>query len=345
MGSCLILALESSCDETAGALLRDGKEVVGEFVASQIDLHRQFGGVVPEVACRAHMECILPGVKKMLEDANVNPDEITAIAVTNRPGMIGALLIGLTAAKCLAYAWNKPLIGVNHIQGHIAAAKFAHPEMEFPFVALVVSGGHTNIYYIPETGVYQQMGATLDDAAGEAFDKAAKLLDLGFPGGPVIDRAARKGNKDAYPWRDACLPRKNPYDFSFSGLKTAVLYEARGQRAGRKGPLLLNDQEVNDAAASFQNAVVRALVNRTVKVAKEKRVKWIALGGGVSANSMLREQMVEAAQKIRCRVAVPPMDLCTDNAVMIAVRAQELYDAGEFADLELDAAARVKVDV
>lgn len=344
MESSLILAIESSCDETAGALLKDGKEVLGQFVASQIDLHRQFGGVVPEVACRAHMECILPGVKKMLEDAEVKPEELSAIAVTNRPGMVGALLIGVTAAKSLAYAWNKPLIGVNHIQGHIAAAKFAEPELEYPYVALVVSGGHTNVYYIPECGVYKQLSSTLDDAAGEAFDKAAKLLDLGFPGGPVIDKAARSGNKDAYPWRDACLPRNNPYDFSFSGLKTAVLYAARGQRAGRKGPLLLNPQEVCDAAASFQNAVIRALVNRTIKVAKEKEVKWIAIGGGVSANSSLREEMTKAASKIRCRVAVPPMNLCTDNAVMIAVRGEELYRAGKFDDMELDAVARVKAE-
>ena len=344
MKRSLILALESSCDETAGALLKDGKEVLGQFVASQIDLHRQFGGVVPEVACRAHMECILPGVQKLLADSGVTPDDISAVAVTNRPGMVGALLIGVTAAKSLAYAWEKPLIGVNHIQGHIAAAKFAEPELEYPFVALVVSGGHTNIYYIPECGVYEQISSTLDDAAGEAFDKAAKLLDLGFPGGPVIDRAARGGNKDAYPWRDACLPRNNPYDFSFSGLKTAVLYVARGQRAGRKGPLLLSEQEVKDAAASFQNAVVRALVNRTVKVAREKGVRWIAVGGGVSANSSLREEMTRAAAKFRCRVAVPPLNLCTDNAVMIAVRAEELYQAGEFADLELDAVARVKAE-
>ncbi len=339
----LILALESSCDETAGAILRNGSQVLAEFVASQIDLHRQFGGVVPEVACRAHMECLLPGVDKMFTDAGLTPQDLDAVAVTNRPGLIGALLVGVSAAKALAYAWNKPIIGVNHIEGHIAAAKFSHPEMEYPFVALVVSGGHTNIYYVPECGVYEKFGSTLDDAAGEAFDKAAKLLDLGFPGGPVIDKAAREGDINAFDWRDACLPRKNPYDFSFSGLKTAVLYAARGQKAGRKGPLLLDRQGVCDAAASFQNAVVRALVNRTIRVAKEKNVKWIAIGGGVSANTSLREAMAEEARKIRCNLAVPPMKLCTDNAVMIAARAHELYCAGEFADLELDACARASL--
>lgn len=336
----LILALESSCDETAGAILEDGKNVLAEFVASQIDLHRQFGGVVPEVACRAHMECLLPGVQTMLADAGVTPQDISAIAVTNRPGLIGALLVGVSAAKALAYAWNKPLIGVNHIEGHIAAACFAEPQMTHPFVALVVSGGHTNIYHVPERGVYHRLGSTLDDAAGEAFDKAAKLLDLGFPGGPAIDKAAKNGNPQAFDWRDTCLPRNNPYDFSFSGLKTAVLYAARGQAGGRKGPLLLDAQGVADAAASFQNAVVRALVNRTLRVAKDKGVNWIAIGGGVSANRMLREQMTEQAAKHNIRVAVPPMKLCTDNAVMIAVRAQELYEAGSFSDLELDACAR-----
>lgn len=339
----LILALESSCDETAGALLRDGKEVIGEFVASQIDLHRQFGGVVPEVACRAHMECLLPGVEKMMSDAGVTPEDLSAIAVTNRPGLIGALLVGVTAAKSLAFAWDKPLIGVNHIEGHITAASFSHPEMEYPYVALVVSGGHTNIYYVPEVGKYQKMGSTLDDAAGEAFDKAAKLLDLGFPGGPAIDKAAKNGDPTAYEWRDACLPRNNPYDFSFSGIKTAVLYASRGQRAGRKGPLLLNEQEVADVAASFQSAVVRALVKRTVKVAKEKGVHWIAIGGGVSANTSLRETMKNEASKIRCRVAVPPFSLCTDNAVMIAARGHEHFLAGNFDTLELDACPRAEL--
>lgn len=335
----VILAIESSCDETAGAILKGGRTVLAEFVASQIDLHRQFGGVVPEVACRAHMECLLPGVQKMLTDSGLSPQDLSAVAVTNRPGLIGALLVGLSAAKSLAYAWNKPLIGVNHIEGHIAAATFAHPEMSYPFVALVVSGGHTNVYHVPAPGEYVKVGGTLDDAAGEAFDKAAKLLDLGFPGGPAIDRAAAGGDINAFDWRDACLPRKNPYDFSFSGLKTAVLYAARGQKAGRKGPLLLDRQGVSDAAASFQNAVVRALVNRTIRVAREKGVKWIAIGGGVAANTSLRMQMLKEAARIGCRLAIPPLKLCTDNAVMIAARATELYREGKFDDFELDASA------
>lgn len=338
--STLILAIESSCDETAVALVDETRAVRSSLVATQIDVHRQFGGVVPEIAARAHLTCIIPLVAQAMEEAGIAREDVTAIAVTNRPGLIGALLIGVTAAKALAYAWGKPLIGVNHVEGHIAAAKFAHPEMAYPYVALIVSGGHTNIFYVPEEGVYQPVGGTLDDAAGEAFDKAAKILGLGYPGGPAIDKAAQGGDPAAFPWGDACLPRKNPYDFSFSGIKTSVLYAARGQAQGYKGALLLDEKGVADAAASFQHAVVRALVKRTVKVAKEKRVKWVALGGGVAANSALRAALTAAAAKIHCQAAIPPMKLCTDNALMIAARAHELYAKGDFADLTLDALAR-----
>jgi len=336
----LILAIESSCDETAVAILRGGREVLASLVASQIDLHRKFGGVVPEVACRAHMEVLLPLVDEALTTAKVDPQELSAIAATNRPGLIGALLVGLSGAKGLAFAWNKPLIAVNHIEGHIAAASFACPEMTCPYIALVVSGGHTNIFLVSGSGKYESLAQTLDDAAGEAFDKAAKLLDLGFPGGPAISKAAADGgNPKAFPWLNTCLP-KDGENFSFSGLKTAVLYAARSQKTGRKGPLLLDEQGVKDAAASFQYAVVRALVKRTVAAAKQAGVKWIALGGGVAANSELRKTMTEEAEKIGCKVAIPPMNLCTDNAVMIAVRAHELYEAGAFDDLSVSAVAR-----
>ncbi len=335
----LILAIESSCDETAVAILRDGREVLASLVASQIDLHRKFGGVVPEVACRAHMEVLLPLVDEALAKAGVQPEELSAVASTNRPGLIGALLVGLSGAKGLAFAWDKPLITVNHIEGHIAAAQFSCPEMTCPYIALVVSGGHTNIFLVSGQGKYESLAQTLDDAAGEAFDKAAKLLDLGFPGGPAISKAAVNGNPKAYPWLNTCLP-KDGENFSFSGLKTAVLYAARGQKAGRKGPLLLDEQGVNDAAASFQYAVVRALVKRTVAAAKQAGVKWIALGGGVAANGELRETMAAEGKKIGCQVAIPPMNLCTDNAVMIAVRAQELYESGAFDELSVSAVAR-----
>jgi len=337
----IILGLESSCDETAGALLRGGREVLAQFVASQIDLHRQYGGVVPEVACRAHMECLLPGVKRILDEAKITPADISAIAVTNRPGLIGALLIGVTAAKALALAWEVPLIGVNHVEAHIAAARFAEPELRPPYVALVVSGGHTNVYYIPDEATYECRCQTRDDAAGEAFDKVAKILGLGFPGGPRIEKAAKTGNPKAFHWKNSCLPKTGD-DFSFSGIKTGVLYAARGQENQMRGPVLLDEKGVADAAASFQRAVVHALVTRTLAVAQETGAKWIALGGGVAANGYLREEMARAAEKIGARVAIPPMNLCTDNAVMIAARGQELLAAGKIDHLGIEALARGK---
>ncbi len=339
MNETVILALESSCDETAGALMRNGREVLAQFVASQVDLHRMYGGVVPEVACRAHMECLLPGVEKMLLDAKLDPSKIDAVAVTNRPGLIGALLVGVSAAKALALAWRKPLIGVDHIEAHIAAAGLAEPRLAAPYVALVVSGGHTNLYLVGEGGGEMKLlASTLDDAAGEAFDKASKLLGLGFPGGPAIEKAARAGNPRAHSWRQSCLPPDGT-SFSFSGLKTAVMYAARG-RAGRKGPLLLDEQGVADAAASFQEAVTHALVSRTMEAAAENRVGWIALGGGVAANGYLRAALAKAAAERNLQVAIPPMSLCTDNAVMVGARAQALFDAGVRDGLDLETKAR-----
>lgn len=338
----LILALESSCDETAGAIMRNGREVLAEFVASQVDLHRAYGGVVPEVACRAHMECLLPGVDTLLHDAGVEPAQLDAVAVTNRPGLIGALLVGVSAAKALALAWDKPLIGVDHIEAHIVAARLAEPELEPPFVALVVSGGHTNLYLIDGTNGGRDgmtcLASTLDDAAGEAFDKAAKLLGLGFPGGPRIEAAARNGDPKAYAWHKSCLP-SDGVNFSFSGLKTAVMYTARG-RAGRKGPLLLDEQGVADAAASFQAAVTNALVTRAMEAAEKNGVRWLALGGGVAANGYLRGAIANAAAARDIRVAIPPMSLCTDNAVMVAARAYDLFKAGVRDGLDLETVAR-----
>ncbi len=341
MSDTLLLALESSCDETAGALVRNGTDVLAQFVASQIDLHRAYGGVVPEVACRAHMECLLPGVDTLFSKSGVTPDQLDAVAVTNRPGLIGALLVGVSAAKALALGWNKPLIGVDHIEGHIAAAGLAEPNLTCPYVALVVSGGHTNLYRVFEHNGGQEMellASTLDDAAGEAFDKASKLLGLGFPGGPAIEKAARNGNPRAYAWKKSCLP-PDGINFSFSGLKTAVLYAARG-KAGRKGPLLLDDQGVADAAASFQEAVTHALVQRTVEEAVRNQVEWIALGGGVAANGYLRDALKNAAGERGLKVAIPPMSLCTDNAVMIAARGDALFRAGVRDSLDLETRAR-----
>ncbi len=342
----VILALESSCDETAGAILRNGRDVLAQFVASQIDLHRVYGGVVPEVACRAHMECLLPGVDSLFAASGLKPEDLSAVAVTNRPGLIGALLVGVSAAKGLSLAWGKPLLGVDHIEGHIAAAAFAEPELTPPYIALVVSGGHTNVYLVRDgdsgrgagRDAMECLSSTLDDAAGEAFDKAAKLLGLGFPGGPRIEKAARNGNPDAYAWKKTCLPQDGA-NFSFSGLKTAVLYAARG-RAGRKGALLLDEQGVADAAASFQEAVANALVSRAVDAALRHGVRWLAMGGGVAANGYLRAKIAAACAGHGIRVAIPPMNLCTDNAVMIAARATQLYKSGARDSLDLETAAR-----
>jgi N6-L-threonylcarbamoyladenine synthase len=342
MAGSLILALETSCDETAGAILQDGSGVLSQFVASQVDLHRTYGGVVPEVACRAHMECLLPGVDRLFHDAGVKPTDLDAVAATCRPGLIGALLVGVAAAKALALAWGKPLIGVDHLEAHIAAAGFACPDLAAPFVALVASGGHSNLYLVreecPGRGGMLPLAETLDDAAGEAFDKAAKLLGLGFPGGPRIEAAARDGNPNAFPWRSAGLPPDGT-NFSFSGLKTAVMRAARGQ-AGRNGPLLLDKAGVANAAAAFQEAVVHALAERTLAAAERHRVRWVALGGGVAANSRLRESLQAGATTRGMRTAIPPPSLCTDNAVMVAVRANALFMAGIRDDLYLESAAR-----
>jgi N6-L-threonylcarbamoyladenine synthase len=342
MGGRLILALETSCDETAGAILGGGREILAQFVASQVDLHRAYGGVVPEVACRAHMECLLPGVDKLLHDGGVRPADLDAVAVTCRPGLIGALLVGSAAAKALALAWGKPLIGVDHLEAHIAAAGFACPDLAAPFVALVASGGHSNLYLVQENrpgrGGMLPLAGTLDDAAGEAFDKAAKLLGLGFPGGPRIEAAAAGGNPGAFPWRNAGLP-PDGMNFSFSGLKTAVMRAARGQ-AGRNGPLLLDKAGVANAAAAFQEAVVHALIGRTLAAAERYRVGWVALGGGVAANSRLRELLRAGAAALGMRTAIPPPSLCTDNAVMVAVRADALFLAGVRDNLCLESAAR-----
>jgi len=335
----LILGLESSCDETAGALVRGGREILSEFVASQVDLHRRFGGVVPEIACRAHMECLLPGVATLFEEAKVAPRDLAAIAVTNRPGLIGSLLVGVSAAKALALGWDKPLIGVDHIEAHIAACRFACPEMAPPFVALVASGGHTHVYQVAAPDAYQCLHRTRDDAAGEAFDKVAKILELGFPGGPAIERVARNGNAKTYPWKNACLP-EGDRDFSFSGIKTAVLYAARGQGRGMRGALLLDAQGVADAAASFQHAVVHALVARTCAAARTLGVGWVAAGGGVAANGALRQAMAVEAERAGMRLAVPPLRLCTDNAVMVAAHGYARWQAGQADGLDLEAYAR-----
>jgi N6-L-threonylcarbamoyladenine synthase len=324
----LILGIESSCDETAAAVVAGGRTVLSNIIASQIDLHKQYGGVVPEIASRKHLEMVLPTIREALAAAGTTLEQIDAIAVTHGPGLVGTLLVGLSAAKALAYALDKPLVGVNHLLGHIYA-NFLVPEPPvFPLVCLIVSGGHTDLIYMTGHGEMELLGRTRDDAAGEAFDKVARSVGLGYPGGPQVEKLARSGNPEAVP-----LPRahtEGPYDFSFSGLKTAVL-----QYAQRTGPL--SDQQQADLAASFQRAVTGALTEKTVRAAREKGVSQVILAGGVAANGALRQAMTEALAPHGIRLGYPPPVLCTDNAAMIAAAGHFLWSSGVRHELDLNA--------
>ncbi len=339
MSDTLLLALESSCDETAGALVRNGTDVLAQFVASQIDLHRAYGGVVPEVACRAHMECLLPGVDTLFSESGVTPDQLDAVAVTNRPGLIGALLVGVSAAKALALGWNKPLIGVDHIEGHIAAAGLAEPNLTCPYVALVVSGGHTNLYRVFEHNGGQEMellASTLDDAAGEAFDKVARAIGLGYPGGPKIDRLAKEGNADAIHFPRAKV-EDAPYDFSFSGVKSAVLNYLNG--CHMKGEPIVEA----DVAASFQKAVCDVLVAHAIQAVQDYGIPKLALAGGVASNSALRQAMRDACARENISFYYPSPILCTDNAAMIGAAAYYEYISGMRSGLDLNAVPNLKL--
>lgn len=328
----LCLGIESSCDETAAAVVRDGTEILSNVIKSQVDIHEVFGGVVPEVACRTHMEAIGPVVEKALSDAGVTLDDLDAIAVTHAPGLVGALLIGVSMAKALSLASGKPLIGVDHILGHMYATRFAFPDLEFPRIHLVVSGGHSSIYLSRSEIDHDLLGNTVDDAAGEAFDKVGKILGLGFPGGPIIDRVSRgRDPKKVY------FKRTYPaeFDFSFSGIKTGVLYHVRGQNG--KAEMSLSPDEAADVAAGFQEAVVDMLTKQTIRAAKKHGVPRIAVGGGVACNTRLREKLAAAAEREGIRAFFPPPEYCTDNAAMIAGVAWPMSRAGLYADLTLDA--------
>lgn len=301
-----VLGIETSCDETSVAVVADGRKLLSNVVASQMEEHARYGGVVPELASRRHVEQILPVLREALKDANVGWDDINAIAVTNRPGLLGALLVGVSAAKALAMALNKPIVGVHHIEAHLYANWLTDASVEFPAVALVVSGGHTDLFHLKNHGEYVLLGRTRDDAAGEAFDKGARLLGLGYPGGPAVQKAAEGGNPKAIAFPRALLP--GTHEFSFSGLKTSLRY------ALQKPDLPLTQ----DIAASFQEAIVDVLVKKTVLAARELGVKRVLLAGGVSANARLREKMTDACQKEELALYYPPPALCTDNAAMIA---------------------------
>lgn len=335
MKDTIILGIETSCDETSVAVVRNGKEILSNLISSQVDIHRRFGGVVPEVASRQHVEVILPIMEEALAQAGVGLHDVDAIAVTYGPGLVGALLIGLSAAKAISYAADIPLIGVHHIAGHIYANRFVQ-EFDFPLIALVVSGGHTELVWMKEHGAYEVIGGTRDDAVGEAYDKVARSLGLSYPGGPEIDRLASEG-KDILAFPRVYLEPES-FDFSFSGLKSAVLN--RLNQASQKGEELSKA----DVAASFQAAVVEVLVDKTIRSARERGAKQVLLAGGVAANRALRVELNRACAKEGIPLIIPPASLCTDNAAMIAAAGQILYEKGMFAPLDLNAYPNLKLE-
>lgn len=335
-GDVYILAIESSCDETAAAVVKNGRQVLSNVISSQIALHTLYGGVVPEIASRKHIEKINQVIESALKEAEMTLEEITAIAVTYGPGLVGALLVGVAEAKALAYAAGKPLVGVHHIEGHVSANFIENEDLEPPFVCLIVSGGHTHLVIVKDYGEFEIIGRTRDDAAGEAFDKVARAVGLGYPGGPKVDKAAQGGNKHAIEFPRAKVG-DNPYDFSFSGLKSAVLnYINHAKMTGE-------EIVVPDLAASFQNAVVEVLVTRTVLAAKEYGYDKVAIAGGVASNTALREGMKEACQKAGLKFYYPSPVYCTDNAAMIGVAAYYEYIGGSRAGWDLNAVSNLKL--
>lgn len=331
-----ILAIETSCDETSAAVVRDGRQVLSNVISTQIDIHKKFGGVVPEVAARKHLENVNIVVQEALQQAEIKLDEIDAIAVTSGPGLVGALLIGLTTAKALAYSINKPLIGVNHIEGHIAANYIQHKELKPPFVCLVASGGHSHIVKVRDYDSFEILGRTRDDAAGEAFDKIARALGLGYPGGPLIDMLSVQGNPRAINFPRAFL-EEGSYDFSFSGLKSATLNYLNSMK--------MKEEEINvaDVAASFQAAVVEVLAEKLVRAAIEHNSRYAVLAGGVAANTSLRQELKRLGEQKGIEVLYPAPILCTDNAAMIGSAAYYRFLKGIYSDLTLNARPNLSI--
>lgn len=332
----LILAIESSCDETAAAVVKNGREVLSNVISSQIELHKLYGGVVPEIASRKHIEKINQVIEEALSEAKVTLDDLDAIGVTYGPGLVGALLVGVAEAKAIAYAKNLPLVGVHHIEGHISANYIENKELEPPFICLVVSGGHTHLVCVKDYGNYEIIGRTRDDAAGEAFDKVARAIELGYPGGPKIDKLAKEGNRNAIPFPRAHV-QDAPYDFSFSGVKSAVLNYINGCK--------MKGEEYNkaDIAASFQKAVTDVLVDNAMRAVREYGLSKLAIAGGVASNSALREAMREACEKNGVEFYHPSPILCTDNAAMIGSAAYYEYMSGTRHGWDLNAVPNLKL--
>lgn len=325
----LILAIESSCDDTSASVVENGRNVLSNIISSQIE-HEKFGGVVPEVASRKHMENINEVVDKALKDANVTPDQLDAIAVTNGPGLVGALLVGVNFAKGLSLAWEKPLVAVHHIDGHISANYLENKNLTPPYICMVASGGHTHLVCVRDYGKYEILGKTRDDAAGEAFDKVARAIGLGYPGGPLIDKIAKTGNEDAIKFPRVVI-NDETLDFSFSGLKSAVINFIHNKE--QKNETII----IEDLAASFQKAVIEVLVLKTMKAMKQKNLKTVAISGGVASNSLLRSMMNEECKKNNYEFVRPSPIFCTDNAAMIASAGYYKYIKHEFSDFSLNA--------
>ena len=335
-GDVYILAIESSCDETAAAVVKNGREVLSNIISAQIALHTLYGGVVPEIASRKHIEKINQVIEAALAEAKMTLEDMTAVAVTYGPGLVGALLVGVAEAKAIAYGAKKPLVGVHHIEGHVSANFIEHPDLEPPFVCLIVSGGHTHLVIVRDYGEFEIIGRTMDDAAGEAFDKVARAVGLGYPGGPKVDRAAKEGNPHAIEFPRARVGGSE-YDFSFSGMKSAVLNYIN--QAQMKGEAI----SVPDLCASFQNAVVDVLVSRAVAAAKEFGYDKLAIAGGVASNSALREGMRKACEREGLKLYYPSPIYCTDNAAMIGAAAYYEYINGARAGWDLNAVPNLKL--
>lgn len=323
-----ILGIETSCDETSASVVEDGKTILSNIVASQIDLFQRFGGVVPEVASRRHVELIVPTVQQALDEAQTKFSDLDAVAIINRPGLIPALIVGVSSAKAIAWSAGLPLVGVHHLEAHIYANFLVNPDLEFPIICLIVSGGHSDIVYMSGHGQYEMIARTRDDAAGEAFDKSARAMGLGYPGGPLIDKLSKEGNPKAVQFPRARIA--DSLDFSFSGLKTSVIRYIDTHK---------EDLNIPDVAASFQQAVIDVLVKNTLEAAKRKGVKQVLIAGGVAANSGLQEQMKDQAAKQGIAVSAPPPKLCTDNAAMAAAAGYYRFIRGERSTLDLDSYA------